>query len=155
MTTTGPSGIFFSQISMLSATVYTELGNVLRMPRSTTASMVIELAFKAIPYEAMIQLFPGSETHQAPTGNVTTGLTRSMYALNDQIQMENVLVHGKGCCKLVLPDAALVGRSILSFAPTLTIWSKTADSGALETILTCFLVIMDEGGSLRTPPDHK
>ena len=148
------STFFISEVSMLRATVYAELSNVLRMPKSETSSMVIELSFKGIPYQAMLQIFSTAETHKSPEGDVTTGLIRSMAQLNQEIQMETVLAQGMGCCKLVLPGDALVGRSVLSFAPTWTIWSKTAPSGAVETILSGFLVILDESGMMRTPPNH-
>ena len=143
-----------SMLSMLRATVYAELGGVLKMPKSTTASMKIELSFKAIPYEAMLAIFPSAETLVSPEGNVTIGLIRSMATLNTEMNMESVLVHGKGCCKLAIPETALVGRSVLSFAPTWQIWSRTAQSGALETMLSGFLVILDESGELRNPPNH-
>ena len=147
--------IFISSTSMLRATVYSELANYLRMPKSETSAMQIELSFKAIPYAAMLQVFPAAETHISPDRQVTIGLIRSMEVLNHEMKMETVLPHcGMGCCKLVLPETALVGRSVLSFAPTWQIWSKTHPSGVLETMLSGFLVILDESGEMRTPPDH-
>ena len=147
-------GMFFSMVSMLKATVYAELATHLRMPNSERAAMQIEITFKAVPYDALLAIFPEAETHHSPDGRVTTGLVRSMYSLNTQLEMESVIPHGKGCCKLVLPDSALVGRSILSFTPTWQIWSKISETGALETLLSGYLVILDESGEMRTPPNH-
>lgn len=147
-------GIYFSEMGMLKATVRAELANVLKMPKSLTSSMKIELNFKAIPFSAMVRLFSGAETHTSPEGNVMVGLIRCMELLNDSMHMEEVLQNGMGCCKLVVPESALVGRSVLSFAPTWQIWSKASESGALETIISGFLVILDESGEMRTPPDH-
>ena len=108
-------------MSMLEATVYAELATVLRMPTAPSESrnptMQIKLSFKAIPYDAMVELFPVAETMTSPSGAVTTGLIRNMHTPNQQINMEKVLPHGKGCCKLVLPETAMVGRSVLSFSP--------------------------------------
>ena len=146
-------GIYISTVQMLTATVHAELACVLRMPKSDTSSMIIELTFKAIPYEAMLQVFPSCETHHSPDGAVTTGLIRSMGTLDSTIKMEQNMAHGLGCCKLVLPDTALVGRSILAFAPTFQIWTKVTEFGALETMLSCYLVILDESGELREPPN--
>ena len=116
-TDTTMPGIYISMVPMLSATVFAELANVLRMPQSDTATMQIELSYKAIPFEALLQVFHQAEPHWAADGMVATGLIRSMNVLNDQLKLENHLVHGRGCCKLVIPNSALVGRSILAMAP--------------------------------------
>jgi len=98
--------------------------------------MEIELHFPALPYDAVHAIFPAAETLTSPDSAVTTGLIRSMQQLNETIVMEQSIPHGKGACKLVLPDTALVGRSILSFAPTWQLWSGTSEDGSLRTMIT-------------------
>lgn len=55
----------------------------------------------------------------------------------------------------MLPTTALVGRSLLAYMPPFQVWCKTdAESGAVMSILTGWIVILDESGELRTPPNH-
>ena len=92
------------------------------------------------------------ERHASPDGWTETGFVRSMERLNNLITMPEAMF-GVGCCKLVLPPDARVGRAILSFAPTWQVWCSVDPATlACQAVLSGWLVVLEESGQLRTPP---
>ena len=53
-----------------------------------------------------------------------------MEQLNQMLPMGSFLTHGVGCCKLILPESALVGRALIGFSPIFQIWCKAYPSGS-------------------------
>ena len=78
-----------------------------------------------------------------------------MAKLNSMLEMDELLDHGLGCGKLVMPAGARVGRTLLSFAPPMQIWcQEKRGSKVLQVVITAWLVLLDESGELRSPPNH-
>ena len=147
---------FLTSSSSLRSTMYRELGNRLKMPNSMEAHMAVKVEFPGIPASGWKSLFPKLEWHLSPDGLTEVGVTLSPQVLNQALSMERIHAQAIGCCKLALPATALVGKSVLAFMPPFQVWCQTdaAESGSLQSILTAYLVILDESGELRTPPNH-
>ena len=84
---------------------------------------------------------------------MAVAVIRGMDDLFDSIAMETLphMQHGLGCTKLVLPNSALVGRTLLSFAPTFRIRTVLLH-GVLTSLILCWMVMLDEGGTMQIPP---
>jgi hypothetical protein len=135
--------------------MYRELGNRLKMPNSLEAHMEMKVDFPGITATGWRTIFPSFEWHVSEDLSTQVGLMLNPAGLNQALSMNVVNLEAVGCSKLVLPATALVGRSVLAYAPPFKVWCKEdAESGAVLSILTGFLVILDESGELRTPPNH-
>ena len=146
---------FLTSTSSMRSTLYRELGSRLKMPNSLEAHMAVKVDFPGIPATGWKELFPSLEWHLSEDGATEVGMTLDPDILNQALSMERCSHYGLGCCKLVLPGSALVGRSCLAFVPPFQVWCNSeTESGALQSILTAYLVILDESGELRTPPNH-
>ena len=139
-------------------TLYRELANRLKMPCSLTAEMRVVMDFPGIPAPAWKMVFPPPTTEwmTSEDGETQTGLLLSMAELNNTIDMKMRLAcnHVIGCTRLHLPPSAQVGKTLISLAPPLQIWIKKEPDGAVSSMVTCWIVLLDESGDLRTPPNH-
>ena len=146
---------FVAPLSSLRSTLRGLMRQVLRMPSSAEAAMDVRLELQGIPASAFRCVYPEAVWLTSPDGSVETGLVRSMTTLNNMISMEHDLEHGLGCCKLVLPAEARVGRAIIAFAPTWQVWCRQdPETLACRAVISSWMVILDESGELRTPPNH-
>ena len=117
--------------------------------------MDVRLELNGVPAAGLRLIYPEAEWLTSPDGSTETTLVRSMEQLNRLVVMDRELDHGRGCCKLVLPADARVGRAILAFAPVWQVWCKQdPESLAYHSVISGWLVVLDESGELRTPPNH-
>jgi hypothetical protein len=141
----------------LRASLYRELANRMKIPNSLTADMQIRVEFPGVPPGAWKTVFPEPRTQwlTSPDGATQTGLILSMSDLNLALRMENRITDtGLGCTRLHSPPTAFVSRTLISFTPPMQIWCKTEEDGAVSSMMTCWMVLLDESGELRAPPNH-
>ena len=142
----------------LRATLCRELATRMKIPNSLNAEMKLVMDFPGISATAWRTVFPeGNSTWMtSPDGQTETGLILSMAELNSALKMEKYLEDkwGMGCTRLHLPATGYVARTLISFSPPWQIWSRKEEDGAISSIITCWMVLLDESGELRTPPNH-
>ena len=152
-------GQFITDARCLRATVKSELKTHLRMPSTQSATMHVTVAFHAIPLMAWKMLFPkGSfEWHSERTQLKSThvGLIMCPFKLNNILDLGTVITYGKGSTKLMVgADGKGAARSMLGYAPPFKVWHQACADDTMQSMLSCYMVILDESGELRTPPDH-
>ena len=115
----------------------------------------MRMGLQGVPAAPFKLIFPEADWLVSPDGFTETGLVRSMAKLNSMLEMDELLDHGLGCGKLVMPAGARVGRTLLSFAPPMQIrCQEKRGSKVLQVVITAWLVLLDESGELRSPPNH-
>ena len=152
-------GQFITDARVLRATVRAQLKSHLRMPGGDNASMKIILEYHSIPMMAWRMLFRANsvEWHSRRDSKKSThtGLIKSPRLLNTLLNMGAAFQYGMGACRLVVaPSSGATGRSVIAFVPMLQIWHESTSDGAMQSMLTCFLVVIDESGEMRTPPNN-
>jgi hypothetical protein len=134
--------------------MYVQLGSRLKMPNSLEAHMEVKVEVPGIPACGWRTIFPSFQWHVSEDSLTEVGMTLEPTVLNQALSMATCSPQAVGCSKLVLPATALVGRSLLAYVPPFQVWCKReAESGAMQSILTGYMVILDESGELRTPPN--
>ena len=150
-------GQYMTDIRCLRATVRGQLKSHLRMPTTESASMKVNITFLSTPLMAWKMPYgkDSFEWHSTRTRmeSVHVGLLQSPRKLNETLDMGKNMQYGNGSCKLAVPEKG-VARSIISYAPTFEVWHKAQIDGTMESVLSGFLVILDESGEMRTPPNH-
>ena len=151
-------GQFTTDARCLRATVKDCLKAHLRMPSSANASMQVTMPFSAIPLMAWKMLYPKGiiEWHSERTKDKSThvGLILCPQVLNTALDLGTMMYYGKGCTKLVVPPDGGAARSMIGYAPPFKIWHQASANGTMQSMLSAYLVILDESGEMRTPPNH-
>ena len=150
-------GQYMTDIRCLRATVRDQLKSHLRMPTTESACMKVNISFLSTPLMAWKMLYgkDSFEWHSTRTKTESThvGLLQSPRKLNQTLDLGKNMQYGNGSCKLVVPEKG-VAKSIISYAPTFQVWHKAKADGTMESVLSGFLVILDESGEMRKPPDQ-
>ena len=152
-------GQFLTDARVLRASVRTLMKSHLRMPGTTTAAMELRLDFSSLPLMAWRMLFEQDSfewhSQRGPTKSTHVGIIRSPRQLNSLLDMGRQIEFGIGSCRLVVPPGTgQVGRSVIGYVPTFQLWHQALSDGTMTSVLTAFLVILDESGEMRTPPNH-
>lgn len=157
----GGLGYFVTEKRSLLMTLKKHLRTHLKMPSMQNATMHITIPFSTIPVNAWMALFPSSmmEWHQQQENmkNTFTGLMLDPMKVMTcpTLDLSTVMDNAHGPCKAVLQSSSNSGaQSVLSYVPPVQLWHQARSDGTMESMVSLFMVVLDESGELRTPPNQ-
>lgn len=153
---------FVTERRSLLMTLKKLLRSHLKMPSMQNASLHVTIPFNTIPGSAWMGLFPATmmEWHQqkeAGAKNTFTGLMLDpmKVMLCKTLDLSELMSNAMGPCKAVVSPSGSGAQTILSYVPPIQLWHQARNyDGTMESMISLFMIILDESGEMRTPPNH-